>query len=221
MPNRLLFREVVAARKSTDEAPTGLSLTGVIIRHYGGKTLTEQERKSLLEALRETIYAAASHKPLPYFTDEQATDAMKQPGAVFDTRLSVNCVAASVLYAINHWFRMFKRMPLTPPLMIYRFQSFLWQRFLAWDRDITINPVNHCRINPGAIAKNFKPNVDGVVLRDGYRSATFTPGLGTVTRSGGLSHLCQKMGAPANLYGRRCWMYPFITLRSSTNDQQE
>ncbi len=49
------------------------------------------------------------------------------------------------------------------------------------------------------------PNVDGVVLRDGYRRATFLPQVWEKIPDpcAFLSHLCQKMGAASDLWRRR------------------
>jgi AMMECR1 domain-containing protein len=51
----------------------------------------------------------------------------------------------------------------------------------------------------------LKPDVDGVILRDGIRRATFLPQVWEKLPDPAafLSHLCQKMGAPSDLWRRK------------------
>jgi AmmeMemoRadiSam system protein A len=59
--------------------------------------------------------------------------------------------------------------------------------------------------DPQDLINQLKPNVDGVVLQDGFRKATFLPQVWKQlpTTHEFLSHLCLKMGAPANLWQRK------------------
>lgn len=52
------------------------------------------------------------------------------------------------------------------------------------------------------LIKKIRPNVDGVILRDGYRKATFLPQVWEKLPDSEifLSHLCQKMGSDPNLW---------------------
>jgi AmmeMemoRadiSam system protein A len=173
------------------------------------KTLTEQERKSLLWLARETIYATASHKPLPILPDEQVTDAMKQPGAVFVT-LTIGgelrgCIGSLQVYqpliqdvqahAIDAAFNDYRFGPVSlaeVPLLEIEISRLTPSEPLPYK-------------SPEQLPKVLKPNVDGVVLRDGYRSATFLPQVWEQLPDPEdfLSHLCQKMGAPANLWRQK------------------
>jgi AmmeMemoRadiSam system protein A len=59
--------------------------------------------------------------------------------------------------------------------------------------------------NPEDLPALLHPNVDGVVLRDGLRRATFLPQVWEKLPDPRefLSHLCQKMGAASDLWRRR------------------
>jgi AmmeMemoRadiSam system protein A len=55
---------------------------------------------------------------------------------------------------------------------------------------------------PEELPKKIRPKIDGVVLQDGFRKATFLPQVWDQLEDpeGFLSHLCAKMGASANLW---------------------
>jgi AmmeMemoRadiSam system protein A len=58
---------------------------------------------------------------------------------------------------------------------------------------------------PDELVDKLRPGVDGVVMRDGLHRATFLPQVWEKVTSPTtfLEHLCQKMGAPANLWRRK------------------
>lgn len=58
--------------------------------------------------------------------------------------------------------------------------------------------------NPADLPNILRPGIDGVVLRDGPRRATFLPQVWEKLPDPCqfLSHLCQKMGAPGDLWRR-------------------
>jgi len=59
--------------------------------------------------------------------------------------------------------------------------------------------------NPVDLPGLLRPNIDGVILKDGGRRATFLPQVWAQLPDAGmfLSHLCQKMGAPSDLWRRK------------------
>ena len=58
---------------------------------------------------------------------------------------------------------------------------------------------------PDSLPDHLRPGVDGVILQDGFRKATFLPQVWQQLPDPKyfLSHLCQKMGASADLWRRR------------------
>jgi len=58
---------------------------------------------------------------------------------------------------------------------------------------------------PKELSQKIRPNIDGVVLQDGFRKATFLPQVWSQleTPEDFLSHLCAKMGAPDNLWRKK------------------
>jgi AmmeMemoRadiSam system protein A len=66
--------------------------------------------------------------------------------------------------------------------------------------------------NPEDLPNHLRQNIDGVVLRDGIRRATFLPQVWEKLPDAVmfLNHLCQKMGAPPDLWRRKkldAWIY--------------
>ena len=59
--------------------------------------------------------------------------------------------------------------------------------------------------SPEELPRLLHPNVDGVVLREGWQRATFLPQVWEKLPSPDvfLSHLCQKMNAPGDLWRRK------------------
>jgi AMMECR1 domain-containing protein len=59
--------------------------------------------------------------------------------------------------------------------------------------------------SPDDLVRKLRPYVDGVVLRDGFRRATFLPQVWDQLPEPGqfLGNLCMKMGSPADLWKRK------------------
>jgi uncharacterized protein len=58
---------------------------------------------------------------------------------------------------------------------------------------------------PEDLPNRLRPNIDGVVLRDGFRRGTFLPQVWEKLPDpcAFLSHLCQKMGVPGDLWRKK------------------
>jgi uncharacterized protein len=58
---------------------------------------------------------------------------------------------------------------------------------------------------PVDLLDKLRPGVDGVILKDGFRRATFLPQVWEKLpdKAAFLTHLCQKMGAAADLWRRK------------------
>jgi AmmeMemoRadiSam system protein A len=173
------------------------------------KPLTDQEKSSLLWLARETIKAGVAHKEAPSLPAGQVTEAMEQPGAVFVT-LTIGgelrgCIGSLQAYqpliedvkahAIDAAFNDFRFGPVSQaevPLLEIEISRLTPSEPLAYE-------------SPMQLPQILKPNVDGVVLRDGHRSATFLPQVWEQLPDPEefLSHLCRKMGASADLWRQK------------------
>lgn len=168
--------------------------------------LTEQEKKSLLNLARGTIQAAVENKGLPALPAEELTPQLRADGAVFVT-LTIGgelrgCIGSLQAYrplvedvrehAIDAAFNDYRFGPVSV------FEVPLLE--IEISRLTTPEPLPYS--SPEELPRILKPNVDGVVLRDGGRSATFLPQVWEQLPlpEEFLSHLCQKMGAPSDLW---------------------
>lgn len=171
--------------------------------------LTEKEKQSLLKLARETIVAGVGHKKLPMLLPDELTETLKAPGAVFVTLTIAGelrgCIGS--LQAYRSLVEDVQQHALDAAFNDYRFgpvSEFEVQLLnIEISRLTAPEPLNYD--SPEALAAALKPNIDGVVLRDGGRSATFLPQVWEQLPDPDdfLSHLCQKMGAPAYLWKQK------------------
>jgi AmmeMemoRadiSam system protein A len=172
------------------------------------KILQPEERDFLLTLARETIERAARNPgreaevPL-----DPPTDRLNQPGASFVTLHTTNgalrgCIGsliarrplvedvhANALAAAFHDPRF---PPVTPAELTH----------LVVEVSVLSEPEPLTYKGPKDLVKKLRPNVDGVVLRQGMHRATFLPQVWEQLPSAEtfLSHLCQKAGLPPNAW---------------------
>ena len=171
--------------------------------------LTEQEKQSLLWLARETIKAGVKHVKPPVLPESKLTEAMKALGAVFVT-LTIGgelrgCIGS--LQAYQPLLEDVRAHALDAAFNDYRFGPVSEEEVPLLEIEISrlTPPIPLPYTEPMDLVKLLKPNIDGVVLRDGGRSATFLPQVWEQLpgHEEFLSHLCQKMGASANLWRQK------------------
>lgn len=172
-------------------------------------TLTVEDRRTLLQLARETV-AQTARKQTVTVRVEDYSPALQAWGASFVTLTTAGgdlrgCIGALEAYQ---------------PLV----QDVCEHAAAAASEDYRFYPVRpeevdelHIEISiltapqmldysDGAdLAARLRPGVDGVILWDGGRRATFLPQVWEKLPDPGefLSHLCMKMGAPADAWRRR------------------
>ncbi len=171
--------------------------------------LTPKERASLLWLARQSIQAAVLHQSLPKLPSEALTDALLEMGASFVT-LTIDgelrgCIGALEAYqplvddvqehAIAAALEDYRFSPVTPsevPELEIEISRLTPARILAYDK-------------PSELPGLLHPGVDGVILMDGMRRATFLPQVWDKIPNPQdfLSELCSKMRAPWNLWMTR------------------
>jgi AmmeMemoRadiSam system protein A len=171
--------------------------------------LSEQEKQSLLWLARETIKAGAGRRKLPMLPPEQLTQKLQEPGAVFVT-LTIGgelrgCIGS--LQAYQPLVEDVQAHAIDAAFNDYRFGPVSETEVPLLEIEISrlTAPVPLHYESPDDLLKLLKPNIDGVVLRDGGRSATFLPQVWEQLpgHEEFLSHLCQKMGASPNLWRQK------------------
>ena len=171
--------------------------------------LTDDEKRILLKLARHSIELAASHQPLPELVLSEYSAQLQQEGASFVT-LTENGELRGCIGALEPYQALVQDVcehAAAAAMDDYRFTPVSPDEVARLDLEIsrlTIpQPLQYRQ--PVDLLAALKPDVDGVILRDGIRRATFLPQVWEKVPDpeAFLSHLCQKMGAPSDLWRRK------------------
>ena len=168
--------------------------------------LTEDEKQYLLKLARETISNALNHLPEPVVNLEALSPNLLGQGASFVTltrhgelRGCIGSLEAHQSLALD-----VREHAYQAAFEDYRFPPLT--RSELPDLSIEISrltaPAELTYDAPGDLARELTPGVDGVILQDGYRRATFLPQVWDQLPQAEtfLAHLCAKMGSPADVW---------------------
>jgi uncharacterized protein, PH0010 family len=171
--------------------------------------LTQEEKAHLLVWARQAIEAAVEHRKFPAPAESELTPTLRAPGAAF-----VTLTIAGELRGCIGSLQAFR--PLVEDVIDHAVDAALNDyRFLpvsAIEVPLLEIEISHLSAPeplqyeaPLDLPDKLKPNIDGVVLRDGPRSATFLPQVWEQLPDPQqfLNQLCQKMGAPASLWRQK------------------
>ncbi|MCJ7624236.1 MAG: AmmeMemoRadiSam system protein A [Anaerolineaceae bacterium] len=170
--------------------------------------LSLEERKILLILARDAIELAANGAPPPHLVLTEYPPRLREPGASFVT-LTVDGNLRGCIGTLD------AHQPLVQDVYEHaRAAAMQDYRFLPVKPDeldelfIEIsclsNPEPLIYRDPGELIANLRPGVDGVVIRDGLRRATFLPQVWDKIPDPEtfLAHLCLKLGGPEDLWKR-------------------
>ena len=173
------------------------------------KELTQAEKTTLLKLARRAIIAAVARQMPPLPAADELTDSLRAPGAAF-----VTLTIAGELRGCIGSLQAFR--PLVEDVLGHAVDAAMNDyRFLpVSEEEVPLLEIEISRLTapqpleyaaPADLPGKLKPNVDGVVLRDGPRSATFLPQVWEQLPEANqfLSQLCLKMEAPANLWRQK------------------
>lgn len=172
--------------------------------------LTTQERQQLLAIARRAVEASARKQPLDAPNLNDLPERLRQNGVAFVTLTGAGgelrgCIGA--LEAVQALALDVFEHAAAAATEDYRFAPIQTDELDGLQIEISrlTNPVPLDYQDPEDLPSLLKPHVDGVVLRDGFRRATFLPQVWEKLPdpSQFLSHLCQKMGLPADAWRRR------------------
>jgi AmmeMemoRadiSam system protein A len=171
--------------------------------------LTDEERKVLLQIARQALERAVRGQPPQRIDPSDLTGKLIEPGASFVTltigEMLRGCVgtlepyqnlAADVSeHAVAAGLQDFRFPPVQP--------DELDQIEIEVSRLTVPQPLNYD--TPQALIESLRPGIDGVVLRDGMRRATFLPQVWEKLPNPVefLEHLCAKMSADPGLWQRK------------------
>lgn len=171
--------------------------------------LSDQEKDFLLTLARQTIVKAVNQHPLPMWNEADLTEGLSQKGASFVT-LTMDgdlrgCIGS--LEAYQSLVEDVRDHARQAALEDYRFPPVTKAEIPKLHIEISrLTPSVPLKYhNPEDLPGLLKPNVDGVILKDGFRRATFLPQVWEQlpVPEEFLSHLCTKMGSSADLWKRK------------------
>jgi AmmeMemoRadiSam system protein A len=169
-------------------------------------SLTDSEKKQLLSLARQTIELAVNRRPLPKLDLSEFSPSLCENGASFVTLTEYDelrgCIGALEPYqplvqdVCEH--------AAAAALEDYRFPPVQPEEVPRLHIEISrlTAPEPLAYQTPAELLEKLRPGVDGVVLRDGIRRATFLPQVWEkiAKKEEFLAHLCQKMGAPSDYW---------------------
>ncbi len=171
--------------------------------------LTELEKQYLLQLARDTITNALHQQPEPEIDEETLSSALREPGASFVT-LTINgnlrgCIGS--LEAHQGLALDVREHAYQAAFEDYRFSPLSIAELTRTTIEVSrlTTPVDLPYEFPADLPRLLKPGRDGVILQDGFRRATFLPQVWEQLPEleDFLSHLCAKMGAPADLWKKK------------------
>jgi len=171
--------------------------------------LTEEERGTLLRLARESLEKGVRGEHISPPDPAMLTPALQSEGASFVT-LTVHgqlrgCIGALEPYQSlaedvqEHAVAAALHDPRFPPVT----PAELPRIHIEISRLTRPQPLRYT--DSADLLSKLNPGLDGVTLRDGYRRATFLPQVWAQLpeKETFLSHLCQKMGAPSDLWRKK------------------
>jgi AmmeMemoRadiSam system protein A len=168
--------------------------------------LTSEEKKFLLGLAREAMTDAVTSNRKKELNLEQVPEILKQNGASFVTltisRELRGCIGT--LEAFQPLYQDVQEHAVQSALEDYRFPPVSPEELPIISIEIShlTAPVPLPYSKPMDLPELLHPHIDGVILKDGYRRATFLPQVWEQLPDAPmfLSHLCQKMGAAPDLW---------------------
>lgn len=168
--------------------------------------LTAAERLFLLRLARQSIEAAVNRQPRPTLPPAHLTPALQAQGAAFVT-LTLEGGLRGCVGALEPYQPLAEDVcehAVAAALEDYRFPPVraheVPRLHIEISRLTLPQPLDYA--TPADLLHRLRPRVDGVILRDGMRRATFLPQVWDQIPDPAefLAHLCQKMGAAPNLW---------------------
>lgn len=168
--------------------------------------LTTGERKILLEVARGSITNAVHRLAPPSLSLSDFPESLQVDGASFVTLFLENRLRGCIgtLNAYQPLVMDVSEHAVAAALEDYRFRPVVENEIpdLVIEISRLTSPSDISYTQPGELPALLQPGIDGVILRDGTRRATFLPQVwqSLPEPEEFLNHLCQKMGAAPDLW---------------------
>ena len=171
--------------------------------------LTEGEKKTLLRLAREALQAGVTEHKIAAVGPDDLTSTLRAPGASFVT-LTIGgqlrgCIGALEPYqplvedVREHAVAAAMEDPRFPPVS----RAEIGEIEIEVSRLTTPRELEYSDAED--LLKKLRPGVDGVVIRDGFRRATFLPQVWEKIpdKADFMDNLCYKMGAAPDTWRRK------------------
>ncbi|MBV6396031.1 MAG: hypothetical protein HFACDABA_01619 [Anaerolineales bacterium] len=171
--------------------------------------LTNEEKQTLLRLARQALELGVRGAKLPRLEFDSLTPSLRENGASFVTLTSHGnlrgCIGA--LEATQPLAEDVREHAIAAALNDYRFPPVQTGELRGIQIEVSrlTAPVPLEYNSPEDLLAKLRPHVDGVVLKDGPRRATFLPQVWAQLEDPEefLAHLCAKMGASHDLWRRK------------------
>lgn len=172
-------------------------------------TLNQAEKEILLKIAREALEKSVHGKPLPEIKLSALPASLQEDGASFVT-LTIGerlrgCIGT--LQAYQPLAEDVQEHAVAAALQDPRFPTVTPGEVPKISIEVSIlapeAPLSY--EGPEDLLSKIRPGIDGVVLQDGFRKATFLPQVWEKISDPALflTQLCMKMGAPGNLWQKK------------------
>ncbi len=171
--------------------------------------LNAVEKRLLLDIARDAIYSVAAGKETPVIQLADLTENLRRKGASFVTltisgklRGCIGSLEATQPLALD-----VQEHAVAAATQDFRFPPISLNEVPLLEIEISrLTPTQKLEYeNPHDLVAKLRPGKDGVVIRDGFRRATFLPQVWEKLPAPEefLNHLCMKMGAEPNLWRKK------------------
>jgi uncharacterized protein len=174
-----------------------------------GEQLTLEEKKILLRLARQALESAVRKEPLPRIEDVLLTPTLRAEGASFVT-LTVRGNLRGCIGALQPYQSLaddVREHAVAAAMEDYRFPSVQESELNNIEIEVSrlTEPVLLKYSDSDDLLTNLHPGIDGVILRDGLRRATFLPQVWEKIPDPAefLDNLCYKMGAAPGTWRRK------------------
>lgn len=168
--------------------------------------LTITEQKSLLQIAREAIESAVSRMDLSEIIHSELSPSLMAKGASFVTLTKEGRLRGCIgtLEAYQPLAKDVQEHAVAAALQDPRFPPVQPEECPIIEIEVSVLTLKVLLEYTGSqdLLEKIKPGIDGIVLQDGFRKATFLPQVWEKLPSPEefLTHLCMKMGANGNLW---------------------
>jgi len=171
--------------------------------------LTSEEKLILLRLARQALESGVRGGSLPRIEDASLTPTLRADGASFVT-LTVHGNLRGCIGALEPYQALYEDVrehAIAAALEDYRFPKVQESELANIEIEVSrlTMPVPLKYTDANDLLKKLKPGIDGVILRDGMRRATFLPQVWEKIpdRSEFLANLCYKMGTTPDTWRRK------------------